>query len=67
MIASNGKLNRLQCPADTLDNNMLHPSRVGCRNLKSHLLTRLGELGRYPPKLNTNERIHTLLNRVNRQ
>ena len=30
-----------------MDNNMLHPSRVGCRNLKSRLLTRLGEHCRY--------------------
>ncbi len=27
---------------------MLHPSRVGCRNLKFRLLTRLGEHCRYP-------------------
>ena len=28
--------------------NMLHPSRVGCRDLKSRLSTRLGEHWRYP-------------------
>ena len=37
------KRNRHRSTTKTRHNNMLHPSRVGCRNLKSSTLTRLGE------------------------